>query len=141
MSKHVLIVEDNDQEAAIAFEALTEAMPGNTIHMTKHGGEGLDFLNNRPPFEDSPRPDLVLLDIKMPWCDGHEFLKIVKKDESLRAIPVVVMTTSGSEDDIRKAYQYGANCYIKKPINTAKFKGTVQILNNFWFGVAAIPKN
>lgn len=139
MSKNILIVDDSDQEAAIMYESLSEAMPDNTIHMVTHGGEGLDFLNNRPPFETSPRPDLIILDIKMPWCDGHEFLKIMKSDEQLRYIPVVVMTTSGSEEDIKKAYDLGANCYIQKPMNLKKFQGIVKVINDFWFGFVSMP--
>lgn len=139
MSKNILVIEDNDQQATIIFESLSKAMPENTVHMVSHGGEGLDFLNNRPPYEKSPRPDLIFLDIKMPWCDGHEFLKLMKTDENLRSIPVIVMTTSGSQDDIKKAYDLGANCYITKPMSTKKFHAIVEVVNNFWFGFVSLP--
>lgn len=139
--KHIeiLLVEDSPADVLIAREALTEAKLLNTIHVAEDGVEAMDFLYRRGKFESAPRPDLILLDLNLPRKNGCEVLAEIKADESLKRIPVVILTTSRAEEDILKSYNLHANCYVVKPVEFDSFVKAVQSIQHFWFSVVMLP--
>lgn len=140
MIKHdVLIIEDNKSDAMLMREAIKDTLMGNNIHILPGAIEAIKFLNQQEEFIDKPRPDLIIMDLRMPGFNGFEFLDIVKKDPRFSNIPVIVLTTSDEESDIAQSYKMMANCYIVKPVNFVKFKKVVSIINDFWLGVAKLP--
>ncbi len=136
----ILLVEDSLGDAELAKEALEESKLKNTLYIVEDGQEALDFLYKKGKYENVPRPDLMLLDLNMPKVDGREVLKIVKNDEHLRSIPVVILTTSRAEEDIIKSYNLHANCYISKPLNLDKFLEVVNAIESFWLSIVTLPK-
>lgn len=136
----ILLVEDSPGDAELAKEALEESKLKNTLYIVEDGQEALDFLYKKGKYENVPRPDLMLLDLNMPKVDGREVLKIVKNDEHLRSIPVVILTTSRAEEDILKSYNLHANCYISKPLNLDKFLEVVNAIESFWLSIVTLPK-
>lgn len=141
MSKnvHILLVEDNEGDIVLAREALKDARIINKVSVSRDGDEALDFLYQRGNPRNKEMPDLVLLDINMPRVSGFEVLTTIKKDERLKAIPVVMLTTSSSEKDIRFAYEHHANCYITKPVDMEKFIEVVQKVEDFWLSIVRLP--
>jgi CheY-like chemotaxis protein len=138
----LLIIEDSDED----FEALCRMMQNTPIrcqiYRCHDGDEALDFLFHTGQYADtatSPVPSLVLLDLNLPGLDGRDVLSQVKQNETLRSIPVVVLSTSNHPKDIRACYQIGVNGYLIKPINALKFKRTVQIFMEYWFDAIALP--
>src|ERR1019366_5197544 len=136
----LLLVEDSPADVLMTKEGLARAKVHNNLHVVRDGVEALAFLRREPPYADAVRPDLILLDLNLPRKDGREVLAEVKADESLRTIPVVVLTTSQAEEDILRAYGLHANCYITKPVNFAVFVKMVRSLNDFWFTVVTLPQ-
>lgn len=110
----ILLVEDNEPDIILTQEAFEEARVANHLHVARDGVEALDFLYRRGPFEGKPRPDVVLLDINMPRKNGLEVLEEIKADPDLRAIPVIVLTTSQADEDILRSYQSHASSYIPR---------------------------
>jgi CheY-like chemotaxis protein len=104
------------------------------------GVEAMAFLNHQGVYAGSPRPDLTLLDLNMPKMDGRQVLAQIKKDESLKTIPTVILTTSSSEDDIAKSYHLQANCYLVKPVQLDAFENLVKSINDFWLTKARLPQ-
>ena len=129
----ILLVEDNPGDVLLTKRAFAKSKISNTLHVAIDGAEALDFLRRRGRFEDAVRPDLILLDINLPKVDGHELLTQIKADESLRKIPVVMLTSSQSDKDISKAYGAYANSYISKPPSLDELVEAVQGLENYWF--------
>ena len=107
--------------------------------MAEDGIQALDFLYKRGQFASAPRPDLILLDLNLPRKNGREVLAEIKADTNLRTIPIVVLTTSNDEEDILKAYNLNANCYVVKPVGFENFMKAMQSLRHFWFSVVALP--
>ncbi len=138
-SIRVLLVEDNPTDALIAKEGLASATMPSILHTTNDGVEAMEFLHRRGRHAGAPRPDLVLLDLNMPRKNGHEVLAEMKADEELRKIPVVILTTSKSAEDVRKAYDHHANCYISKPVDFDEFTRAMRTIQEFWFSVATLP--
>ena len=136
----ILLAEDSPGDADLAKEALDESKLKNRLYTVVDGQEALDFLFKKGKYKNVPRPDLMLLDLNMPRVDGREVLKIVKEDENLRSIPIVILTTSKAEEDIIKSYKLHANCYISKPLNLDKFMEVVSAIENFWISIVALPK-
>ncbi|MCO5250185.1 MAG: response regulator [Candidatus Kapabacteria bacterium] len=136
----ILLAEDSPGDADLAKEALEESKLKNQLHVVVDGQEALDFLYKKGKYQDVPRPDLILLDLNMPKVDGREVLKIVKEDEDLRSIPIVILTTSRAEEDILKTYNLHANCYISKPLDLDKFIEVVNSIENFWISIVTLPK-
>jgi two-component system response regulator len=136
----ILLAEDSPGDAELAKEALEESKLKNRLYTVVDGQEALDFLYQKGKYQDVPRPDLILLDLNMPKVDGREVLKIIKEDEKLRSIPVVILTTSRAEEDILKTYNLHANCYISKPLDLDKFMEVVAAIENFWISIVALPK-
>ena len=135
----ILLVEDNPDDAALTTETLQEGRIRNTIHLVEDGVEAMAFLHREGPYADSPRPDLILLDLQLPRKNGREVLAEIKGDHNLRRIPVVVMTTSSAEKDIFESYNLHANCYITKPIDLDEFIGAVRKIEDFWLTIVKLP--
>jgi CheY-like chemotaxis protein len=137
----ILLVEDNPGDVRLTREALREGKVRNELQVARDGVEALDLLARRGPFADAARPDLILLDLNLPRKDGREVLAELKADQNLRRIPVVVLTTSQAEKDIRASYDLHANCYISKPVDLDRFIEVVKSIDGFWLGVAALPRD
>jgi CheY-like chemotaxis protein len=135
----ILMVEDNPGDVRLAQEALRDAKLRNHISSVKDGVEALAFLRRAGPYSAAPRPDLILLDLNLPRKDGREVLAEIKDDQNLRRIPVVVLTTSRDEQDILKAYDLHANCYIVKPVDLEQFMTIVKSIEGFWFEIVKLP--
>jgi chemotaxis family two-component system response regulator Rcp1 len=137
----ILLVEDNPGDVDLAREGLAGFKVNNTLHVAADGIEAMDFLRHNGKYAGVPRPDLILLDLNLPRKDGREVLAEVKSDDSLRRIPVVILTTSKEEEDILKSYNLHANCYITKPIDLGQFIKVVQSIEDFWLTVVKLPPN
>jgi CheY-like chemotaxis protein len=137
----ILLVEDNPGDVRLTQEALKENKVRNNLHVARDGVEAMQFLRRMKGYEQSPRPDLVLLDLNLPKKDGREVLTEIKTDETLRSIPVVILTTSDADDDIIKAYHMYANCYVRKPIDLNRFIDVVKVIENFWLSIVELPPN
>ncbi|NTW97723.1 MAG: response regulator [Oscillochloris sp.] len=137
----ILLVEDSPADVVITQDALAEARVLNTIHVVDDGVEALAFLRKQPPYADAQRPDLILLDLNLPRKSGREVLAEIKADPELKSIPVVVLTTSRLEEDIWKAYDLHANCYVVKPLDFATFVQAVQSIRHFWLSVVTLPSD
>ena len=135
----ILLVEDNPGDYRLTKEALKEGKVYNNLHWTQDGVDALDFLNRRGKHENAPRPDIILLDLNLPKKDGREVLSEIKNDDSLRKIPVVILTTSKAEEDVLKSYDLHANCYVTKPVDLDKFIIVVQSIDRFWLTVVTLP--
>lgn len=135
----ILLVEDNPGDARLAQEAIREAKVNNRLTWVPDGVEAMNFLRKKGTFADAPRPDLILLDLNLPKKDGREVLAEIKADEQFRRIPVVVLTTSQAEEDILKAYNLNANCYITKPVDLEQFLKIVRSIEDFWLSIVKLP--
>ena len=136
----ILLVEDSPTDALLTREALEQSKILNQLHHVENGVEALAFLRGAGQYAGTPRPDLILLDLNLPKKSGIEVLQEIKEDEDLRIIPVVVLTTSKSEEDIVKSYDLHANCYIIKPVDFDKFTAVIQSIREFWFSVVTLPR-
>ena len=140
MPIEILMIEDNPDDVELTREALRDAKVLNDIHVAGDGIEGLAFLRREGEYAHAPRPDLILLDLNMPRMDGRELLEVIKADEELKSIPVVVLTTSAAEADVLRSYRLHANCYITKPVDFEQFVKIVRLIEEFWFTVVKLPK-
>lgn len=129
---HFLLVEDDDDHAALVERSLKRNRVQNRVSRVSDGAQAIQFLRNEGEFADAIRPDTILLDLKLPKLNGHEVLEIIKADEDLRAIPVVMLTTSDAENDRAKAYHHHVNSYVVKPLDFTKFRELVEELNLYW---------
>jgi CheY-like chemotaxis protein len=120
-------------------EALKEGKVSNRLSVAYDGVEALAFLRREGKYAEAPRPDLILLDLNLPRKDGREVLAEIKKDESLRRIPVVVLTTSKAEEDVLRSYDLHASCYITKPVDLDQFINVVKSIDDFWLSVVKLP--
>ncbi len=136
----ILMVEDSPSDAQLTIEALHAAKIANRLSHVEDGVEALRFLRRQGPYANAPRPDLILLDLNLPRKDGREVLDELKRDPDLKIIPVVVLTTSRSEQDVLRSYQLHANCYITKPVDFTQFMKVVQAIESFWLTVVTLPR-
>jgi two-component system, chemotaxis family, response regulator Rcp1 len=136
---HILLVEDSPSDAFLTTQALKETRNPPQVHVVADGVEALAYLRRQSPYADAAQPDLILLDLNMPRKDGRELLAEIKTDGALKCIPVLVLTSSGAPQDIAKAYELNANCYIVKPLDFAKFRETIRSLEEFWFNHVTLP--
>ena len=136
----ILLVDDNIGDVVLTKEALKGANFTNRVSIARNGFEALDFLRHTGKFADAPTPDLILLDINMPLKNGCEVLEEIRRDEELKLIPIVILTSSEAEDDIRRAYALGANCYVTKPADLDEMVKIVQAIDYFWTTVAKLPQ-
>jgi CheY-like chemotaxis protein len=135
----ILLVEDNPADVRLTREAFKEGRINNRLAVAKDGVEALDYLQRRGPFAGAPRPDMILLDLNLPKKDGRQVLAEIKVDAQLCGIPVVVLSTSQSEEDVRSSYDLHANCYISKPVDLDHFIRVVHSIEKFWLEVAQLP--
>ncbi|MFT4264065.1 MAG: response regulator [Nocardioides sp.] len=135
----VLLVEDDPGDELMTREAFQDNKIGNTLHVVRDGEEALDFLYRRGAHAGAPRPDLILLDFNLPKYDGREVLQRIKSDPELSLIPVVVLTTSSSEEDIMRAYKLHANAYVTKPVDLDQFIAAVRQIDDFFVTVVRLP--
>ena len=136
----ILLVEDNPGDVRLTQEALREAKMLNNLSVVRDGEEAMEFLRQEGTYEEAARPDLVLLDLNLPRKDGRQVLAEIKADESLRRIPVVVLTSSDAEQDIFKSYDLHANCYITKPVGLDQMVECVNAIEGFWLTLVKLPQ-
>ncbi len=136
----ILLVEDNPGDARLLREALAEAKIRNRLHVVADGAEALAYLRRQDTFAAAVRPDLILLDLNLPGKDGREVLAEIKRDEDLRRIPVVILTTSQAEADVARAYDLHANAYVTKPLHIEQFITVVKSIEDFWLTIVKLPK-
>ncbi|MBN3869442.1 MAG: response regulator [Nostoc sp. JL33] len=139
MPIEVLLVEDNPGDAELTRIALEDSKISIHLNVVEDGVEAMAFLRKQEKYVKAAHPDIVLLDLNLPRKDGREVLAEMKGDENLKRIPVVILTTSQAEEDILKAYNLSANCYITKPVDFDQFVKIVQSIENFWFAIVKLP--
>jgi CheY-like chemotaxis protein len=135
----ILVVEDNPGDVRLMREAFRESKIINQLRAVSDGQEALAFLRKQGRYAHAIRPDLILLDLNLPGKDGREVLSEIKADPDLRRIPVVIVTSSKTEEDIVRSYNHHANCYITKPLDLEKFVEVVQAIQNFWISIVKLP--
>lgn len=136
----VLLVEDDPGDELMTREAFEENKIGNRLHVAHDGEEALDFLYQRGSHATAPRVDLVLLDLNLPKYDGRQILEQIKSDPDLSHVPVVILTTSSSEEDILRSYKLHANAYVTKPVDVAQFISAVRQIDDFFVSVVRLPR-
>jgi len=139
---HILIAEDDPDDCLLTSEAFKECQVANPLHFVHNGEELMDYLKRRPPYTDDkqhPLPGLILLDLNMPLKDGREALIEIKADKQLRAIPVVILTTSSAEEDIVYSYQAGGSSFITKPVSFSGLLKVVKALSRYWLEIVKLP--
>lgn len=141
LPKHIeiLLIEDSPADVLLTREAFEESRILNTIHVAEDGVQAMDFLHRQGAYASVPRPDLILLDLNLPRKNGREVLAEIKADPELKKIPIVVLTTSSAEEDVLKAYDLNANCYVVKPVGFDNFMQAMQSIRHFWFSVVTLP--
>lgn len=135
----ILLVEDNPGDIRLTQEALKESSMDIHLDVVSDGEQAVDFLHKRSKFSDAIRPHIILLDLNLPKKNGIEVLKDIKAVDSLKKIPVIVLTTSDADHDISKAYSLHANCYILKPVDFDDFAKVIKLIEQFWFNTVQIP--
>jgi two-component system, chemotaxis family, response regulator Rcp1 len=135
----ILLVEDSPSDTELTLEALKDFKVRNHVSVVEDGVQAMQFLRREGPYALAPRPDLIMLDLNLPRKDGREVLADIKSDESLKPIPIVVLTTSRADQDILRAYQLNANCYINKPVDFNQFLEVVRSIESFWLYVVTLP--
>lgn len=135
----VLLVEDDPGDVELTRECLNEAKVKVNLNVVDDGVKAVAYLRREGEYAGAVRPDLVLLDLRLPRKDGREVLRDIKTDESLKRIPVVILTTSDAEEDILGSYNLGANCYVTKPVGLDEFAHIVRTIDAFWFAVVKLP--
>jgi two-component system response regulator len=136
----ILLIEDNPGDARLTQEALKDGKVKNNLTIMYDGEEAMDFIYKRNKHKDAVRPDLIILDLNLPKKSGQEILAEIKEDEDLKTIPVIILTTSKSEEDIIKSYQLNANCYLVKPIDLNSFFEVVKSIEGFWLSLVKYVK-
>ena len=135
----ILLVEDNPGDVRLTIEALKESKLLNNLNVVEDGMEAMACLKNQGKYKKQLRPDLILLDLNLPKKDGREVLAEIKKDDDLKKIPVVILTTSQADEDIIKTYNLHANCYVNKPVEMEQFLKVVKSVGDFWFSIVKLP--
>lgn len=135
----ILLVEDSPGDVRLTQEVLREGKVHNDLNVVEDGVQALAFLRGEPPYTGVSHPDLILLDLNLPRKSGQEVLQVIKEDAELRRIPVVVLTTSRAEEDIIRAYDLHANCYITKPIDLDQFIQVIRSIQEFWLTIVRLP--
>lgn len=135
----ILVVEDNPGDVRLLKEMFKELTSGHCVHVVEDGQDAIAYLERTGQHGDAPRPDVIFLDLNLPRKSGHEVLAHLKADANLRRIPVVVLTTSQSEQDILTSYDLNANCHVTKPGDLEGFMTALRATQNFWLTVASLP--
>ncbi|GAA5503287.1 response regulator rcp1 [Deinococcus xinjiangensis] len=135
----ILVVEDSEPDILLTQEAFEEAKVKNRLHVARDGEEAINFLRRKGPHAQAPRPDVILLDINMPRKNGLEVLQELKADPDLATIPVLMLTTSQAEEDVRNSYARHANGYVIKPVGFENFLNAIRAFENFWLTFVRFP--
>jgi two-component system, chemotaxis family, response regulator Rcp1 len=135
----VLLVEDNPGDVRLTQEAFKDGRVYVNLTVACDGVEAMEVLRRQGIHDKKPRPDLILLDLNLPRKNGREVLEEIKADEILKRIPVIVMTTSKAEQDIHRAYNLNANCYVTKPVDLDEFLNVVRSIEDFWLTIVTLP--
>jgi CheY-like chemotaxis protein len=135
----VLLVEDNEGDVRLIKEAFSESKIDKNFSVARDGEDALNFLYRRGKYNDTVRPDIILLDINLPKKNGFEVLEQIKKDPELKKIPIIMLSSSSSEDHIAKSYDLNANCYVTKPTDFDEYSQVVKTIEDFWFDKAKLP--
>ncbi len=135
---HILLVEDNEGDIVLTLDAFEESKIKTNISVARNGEEALDFLYKKGQFESATKPDLILLDINIPIFNGHEVLKKIKEDSTLRKIPVIMLTTSSDRKDVNSAYENYCNSYITKPLDMDEFLKAILKIEQFWLQLSKL---
>jgi two-component system, chemotaxis family, response regulator Rcp1 len=136
----VLLVEDSPGDVRLTRESFKDAKVHINLHVASDGVEAMAVLHREGKYKDVPRPDLILLDLNLPKKSGREVLEEIKADSALMSIPVVILTTSASDEDVLRSYLLHANCFITKPVDLAGFLKVVQSIDNFWLSIVKLPR-
>ncbi|MGB8705952.1 MAG: response regulator [Gillisia sp.] len=139
-SINILLVEDNEGDILLATEALEENGISSSVNVVKDGCEALMYLEKKGKYANVSSPELILLDINLPKLNGHEVLKNIKTSEELKHLPVIMLSTSNSKEDIFNSYRLYANCYIPKPMGENGYSEVIASINKFWGSVVQLPK-
>jgi CheY-like chemotaxis protein len=137
----VLLVEDDPGDVLMTREAFADYKIHNRLHVVSNGIDALAFLRHEGEYADAPTPDLILLDLNLPRMSGREVLSAIKADEGFRTIPVVVLTTSDLEEDVKSSYSLHANAYVTKPVDFESFVGVVRQIDDFFVSVVRLPNH
>lgn len=135
----ILLVEDNPGDVRLTREAFKQGSIKNELHVVNDGEKALDFLYRREKFEEVPRPDLLLLDLNLPKVNGLEVLERTKSNDTLKRIPVIVLTSSEAEEDIVRSYELHGNAYLTKPIDPNEFIDLIQSFEDLWINLVRLP--
>lgn len=139
----ILMADDDEEDRMLTKKAFELNRVGNDLRFVEDGEDLLDYLYHRGKYEGgagAPRPGIILLDLNMPRLDGREALEVIKRDPTLRRIPVVVMTTSEADQDIARSYDLGANSYVTKPVTFESLAQVIKALDQYWFDIVALPE-
>ena len=135
----ILLVEDDPGDVLITREAVEGSKFANNLNVVSNGEQALQYLRREAPYEHATRPGLILLDLNLPRLDGREVLAQIKQDPDLRRIPVVVLTTSSSDEDIVRSYDLHANAYVTKPVDFDQFMSVVRQVDEFFISIVTLP--
>jgi len=137
----ILLIEDNPGDVRLTKEALKKSKIKINLNVVRDGVKAMDYLCKHGKYKSKPKPNLILLDLNLPKKDGREVLADIKDSDSLKMIPIVILTTSLAENDILSSYNQHANCYINKPVELNKFFKVIRSIELFWFGIVKLPPN
>lgn len=135
----IILIEDDSEDFEMIMELMKQSDLNISVSVFKNGVEALTYLLSNEVYRTTNKPDLVLLDLNMPKMNGLEFIENIKKDEVLRLIPVIILTSSADNEDVWKSYYLGASCYIVKPVGIEKFQNIIKAINDFWFSIVKFP--
>lgn len=135
----ILLVEDSPADVRLIREAMRDSTIPHEFHVAPDGIEAMAYLWRTGSYQNAPRPQMIILDLNMPRRDGRQVLSDIKADPNLRRIPVVVMSSSAADEDIVRAYESHANCYIRKPVDFSQFREIVRQIEAFWLMAARLP--
>lgn len=138
---HILLVEDNEGDILLTTDALSECKTSTVVNVVRNGKLALEYLFKTGNFKNAVTPNIILLDINMPFKNGLEVVQIIKTDDTLKIIPVIMLTTSSSKNDILKAYSYHANAFITKPVDVDDFLKVIMSIEDFWLNRIQLPNN
>ena len=137
----ILLIEDNPADIRMAEEAFKECSSKISLSYVLNGFEAIDFLTKSGQYENEADPDLIILDLNLPKINGFEVLARVKQEEGLKQIPILIFTTSESEEDIKKCYELGANSFISKPITLDTYVQTIKLIERYWLNLVKLPRH
>ncbi len=135
----ILMAEDSPSDAELARLAFKNDEAPNQLIIVKDGVEALAYLRKQNPYEEAERPDVIILDLNMPKKDGRQVLAEIKQDDQLKNIPVIILTTSEDEDDVRRSYELQASSYVTKPVEFENFMTVAKVIQKFYFGTVTLP--